>query len=324
MPHQIKPLPFKPPRLVGLSERLLASHYENNYGGAVRRLNAIEQRLDGLDWGAAPVFDINGLKREELVAANSAILHEIYFDGLGGSGDAGGDLAAALERDFGSVAAWRAKFMACAKAQAGGSGWTLLTWSERRDRLTIQWAADHTNCLAGGVPILALDMYEHAYHLDFGAKAGAYVDAFMKNIHWERVATRHQRAVALRDRWAPPVSDDGIQTVAPEELRARLDHGDDLVVLDVCLAEDLAKRSDMLPGAKVRAPEKIADWADELPRDRPVIVYCVYGFQVSGDAVAELRRRGIDASALSGGIAAWHAIGAPTVPLVMSEERIAS
>ncbi|MGL4291461.1 MAG: Fe-Mn family superoxide dismutase, partial [Phreatobacter sp.] len=141
MTHQIMPLPFKPPRLDGLSERLLASHYENNYGGAVRRLNAIERRLGETDWNAAPVFDINGLKREELVAANSAILHEIYFDGLGGSGDAEGDLAAALERDFGSVAAWRGQFMAVAKAQAGGSGWTLLTWSERHARLMIQWAA---------------------------------------------------------------------------------------------------------------------------------------------------------------------------------------
>src|SRR5262249_30095008 len=122
MLHQVMPLPFKPPRLVGLSERLLASHYENNYGGAVRRLNAIERRLNELDWGATtPVFDINGLKREELIAANSAILHEIYFNGLGGSGDAAGDLAAALERDFGSVAAWRSQFMACGKAQAGGS-----------------------------------------------------------------------------------------------------------------------------------------------------------------------------------------------------------
>ncbi|RRI04944.1 superoxide dismutase [Mesorhizobium tamadayense] len=322
MPHQIMPLPFKPPRLEGLSERLLASHYENNYGGAVRRLNAIERRLDELDWNAAPVFDINGLKREELVAANSAILHEIYFDGLGGSGDAAGDLAAALERDFGSVAAWRAKFTACAKAQAGGSGWTLLTWSERRDRLMIQWAADHTNCLAGGVPILALDMYEHAYHLDFGAKAGAYVDAFMKNIHWERVAARHRRAIAQPDPALRPESLESVPAVAPEELRARLDSGEDLVLLDVCLAEDMAKRSDMLPGAKLRAPEKIADWADELPKDMPVIVYCLYGFQVSGDAVAELRRRGVDAVALSGGIAAWHAIGAPTIPLT-SEERIA-
>jgi Fe-Mn family superoxide dismutase len=324
MLHPIMPLPFKPPRLDGLSERLLASHYENNYGGAVRRLNAIERRLDEIDWGTAPVFDINGLKREELVAANSAILHEIYFDGLGGSGDATGDLAAALERDFGSVAGWRARFTACAKAQAGGSGWTLLAWSERHQRLTIQWAADHTNCLAGSVPILALDMYEHAYHLDFGAKAGAYVDAFMKNIHWERVCARYRRVAGKADDTAKiePTARD--QAVAPEDLRTRLERQDDVLVLDVCLAEDMAKRSDMLPDAIIRAPETIAEWADELPRGKPIVVYCIYGFQVSGDAAAELRRRSFDARVLSGGIAAWHAIGGPTVPLTRTEGRTPS
>ncbi|MBY5412379.1 superoxide dismutase [Rhizobium leguminosarum] len=318
--HRIMPLPFKPPRLDGLSERLLASHYENNYGGAVRRLNAIERRLDELDWSAAPVFDINGLKREELIAANSAILHEIYFDGLGGSGDAAGDLGAALERDFGSVAGWRNRFAACAKAQAGGSGWTLLVWSERHRRLMIQWGADHTNCLAGSVPILALDMYEHAYHIDFGAKAGAYVDAFMKNIHWERVGARFRR---LTERLAdiPPIETVGQDDVAPEDLLARLQRQEDLVVLDVCLAEDLPKRGDMLLGAIVRPSETIAGWADELPRDKPIVVYCIYGFQVSGDAVAELRRRGLDVRPLAGGIAAWHAIGGPTVPFTTAENR---
>jgi superoxide dismutase, Fe-Mn family len=321
MPHRILPLPFKPARLDGLSERLLASHYENNYGGAVRRLNAIEAQIQGLDWVTAPVFEINGMKREELVAANSMILHEVYFDGLGGFGDAEGDLALTLERDFGSVTAWRASFAACAKAQAGGSGWTLLTWSERHGRLMIQWAADHTHCLAGGHPILALDMYEHAYHLDFGAKAGAYVDAFMKNIHWQRVAARFGRVL---NRQADTPDDPAAvsrPTVAPEDLRARLDRGEDLVLLDICLADDMAKRSDMLPGARIRAPERIAEWVADLPRDKPIVAYCVYGFQVSGDAVAELRRRGLDAHSLSGGIAAWHAIGAPTVPLPPLSER---
>ncbi|MDL2398905.1 Fe-Mn family superoxide dismutase [Rhizobium mayense] len=322
--HRIMPLPFKPPRLVGLSERLLASHYENNYGGAVRRLHAIERRLDELDWSAASVFDINGLKREELVAANSAILHEIYFDGLGGSGDAAGDLAEALESDFGSVAGWRARFTACAKAQAGGSGWTLLTWSERHQRLMIQWAADHTNCLAGSVPILALDMYEHAYHLDFGAKAGAYVDAFMKNIHWERVGDRFHRVIERLADATPAETMARDQDVAPEDLLVCLQRQDDIVVLDVCLTEDLPLRSDMLPGAFLRAPEKIAKWADELPREKPIVVYCVYGFQVSGDAVDELRRRGLNARALSGGIAAWHANGGPTVPFTTTERRISS
>jgi Fe-Mn family superoxide dismutase len=312
MPHSVKPLPFKPPRLNGLSERLLAGHYENNYGGAVRRLNAIEARLSTLDWSTASVFEINGLKREELIAANSMILHEVYFDGLGGSGDPSGEMAAALERDFGSVARWHAEFTVMGKALAGGSGWVLLTWSDRHGRLVNSWASDHAHCLADGRPVLALDMYEHSYHLDFGAKAAVYVDAFMKNIHWERVATRYARAAQNR---ASSVASPAPQSIAAEELRARLERGDDIVVLDVCLADDLAKRSDMLPKAQIRAPEAIADWAEKLPRDKPIIAYCVYGFQVSGDAVAELRRRGFNAQNLAGGIAAWHAIAGPTVPL---------
>jgi superoxide dismutase, Fe-Mn family len=313
MPHAVKPLPFKPPRLSGLSERLLASHYENNYGGAVRRLNAIEAALSDLDPAKASVFEMNGLKREELIAANTMILHEIYFDGLGGSGDPSGEIAAALERDFGSVARWQAEFTAMAKALAGGSGWVILTWSARHGRLVNTWAADHTHGLAEGRPLLVLDMYEHAYHLDFGAKASAYVDAFMKNIHWERVGARFCEAVRGADlRQSAPES----EHISVEALRARLERGEDVLVLDVCLAEDLAKRSDMIPTAQIRAPEAIQSWADELPRTREIVAYCVYGFQVSGDAVAELRRRGYDAKSLAGGIAAWHAIGGATVPLV--------
>src|SRR6202040_2513967 len=125
----VRPFLLKPQRMNGLSERLLVSHYENNYGGALRRLNAIRTRLAALDWAHTPVFEINGLKREELIAAGSVILHEIFFDSLGGDGDnpptgleePPAALAQALERDFGNVMAWRAEFTAMAKAQAGGS-----------------------------------------------------------------------------------------------------------------------------------------------------------------------------------------------------------
>jgi Fe-Mn family superoxide dismutase len=172
----VRPLLLKPQWMNGLSERLLVSHYENNYGGALQRLNAIRARLAALDWARTPVFEINGLKREELIAASSVILHEIYFDSLGGHGDnppSGIDeppagLAQAFERDFGSVTTWRAEFTSMAKALAGGSGWAILAWSERLGRLVNQWAADHAHGLPGAAPILALDMYEHAYHLDFG------------------------------------------------------------------------------------------------------------------------------------------------------------
>src|SRR5215471_10401331 len=74
------------------------------------------------------------------------------------------------------------------KALGGGSGWVLLTYSHRDKKLINQWAADHTCCLAGASPILALDMYEHSYHMDYGAKAAAYVDAFMNNINWHNVS----------------------------------------------------------------------------------------------------------------------------------------
>lgn len=312
--YEVLPLPFKPHRLDGLTDRLLVSHYENNYGSAVRRLNAIEARFGGLDPAATPVFDLNGLGRERLIAANSMILHEAYFDALGGSGEPGGGLARALERDFGSVDRWRAEFTAMGKALAGGSGWVLLTWSERLGRLTNQWAADHAHTLADGVPVLALDMYEHAYHLDFGAKAGAYVDACMRNVHWERIGARYGRALdpsVPRTPW--PNAD--VPNVTAAELRARLDSGEDLTLVDVCLPIDFPRRTDMLPGARFLPPEKIDEWAGDLPRDKPVVAYCIYGFQVSGEATAELQKRGYDVRSLVGGITAWHAMNGPTVPL---------
>ena len=188
MPYQMKVLSCDPAKLPGLSEKLIVSHYENNYGGAVKRLNAITAQLAALDFATAPVFVIHGLKREELIASNSMILHELYFDSLGSCNGPDGTLKAALERDFGSVEKWQAEFSAMGKAQGGGSGWVLLTWSNRDRKLVNQWAADHTCLLAGATPILALDMYEHSYHMDFGAKAAAYVDAYMQNINWNNAA----------------------------------------------------------------------------------------------------------------------------------------
>ena len=184
MTYAMKPLSCDPARVKGLSEKLIVSHYENNYGGAVKRLNTIAVQLSQLDFATAPVFVVNGLKREELVATNSMILHELYFDGLGGPSEPGPMLGAALTRDFGSYERWHAEFTAMGKALGGGSGWVLLSWSPRDRKLVNQWAADHCHTLAGGTPILALDMYEHSYHMDFGAKAAGYVDTFMGAVRW--------------------------------------------------------------------------------------------------------------------------------------------
>ena len=194
MPYSMKPLACDPARVKGMSERLIIRHYENNYGGAVKRLNSIEDQLTSLDFNATPNFVVNGLKREQLIATNSMILHEVFFAGLGEESGPDSVLQEALDRDFGSVERWRAEFVAMGKAQAGGSGWVLLTYSLRDRKLVNAWAADHTTTVAGGTPILALDMYEHSYHMDFGAKAADSVHVFMATIDWRSVRQHFDEA----------------------------------------------------------------------------------------------------------------------------------
>jgi Fe-Mn family superoxide dismutase len=196
MENRILDLPFDPAALHGLSEKLLRSHHQNNYGGAVKRLNAIRAEWAEAPPASRPGFMLNGLKREELIASNSMLLHELYFASLGGDGRTMlPAMELALQANFGGFERWRDEFVAMGKALGGGSGWVLLVFQPRDGTLVNQWAADHTHALAGGIPILALDMYEHAYHMDFGAAAGSYVDAFMANLDWAAVYERYQHAV---------------------------------------------------------------------------------------------------------------------------------
>ena len=311
MSFSARPISFKPPRLKGLSARLMASHYENNYGGAVRRLNAIRGDLAALDPASAPGFRLNGLKREELIATNSMLLHEIYFDSLGegGGGDPSGALADAIARDFGSIARWQAEFVAMGKALGGGSGWVLLTRSPRDGTLSNVWAADHTHGLAGGTPLLALDMYEHSYHLDFGANAGAYVDAFMANIAWARVAARFEGI-------APEKKPHMVTTPDAQKMLA---DDPDLIVIDARLEADTTTVPVRLRGARRAPPDRIDAVAASLPKGAKALVYCAWGFEIGGDAAAKLRERGIDAVAVAGGIGAWRADGLPTEPIKEGE-----
>jgi superoxide dismutase, Fe-Mn family len=131
MTYSVKPLSCDPARIKGMSERLIISHYENNYGGAVKRLNLIEEKLAELDYANAAGFLINGLKREQLIAMNSMCLHELFFDGLGDQSEPGAVLREALAAHFGSYERWRSEFIAIGKALGGGSGWVLLSWSPR-------------------------------------------------------------------------------------------------------------------------------------------------------------------------------------------------
>jgi len=187
--NQVKPLPFNPAKLQGLSEKLLMSHHQNNYAGAVRRLNQIQQQIGSLPKDAQP-YQMGSLKREEIVATNSMILHEFYFGNLGDEGKAGGTIANLINSHYGSLANWEQDFRLTGMSLGGGSGWVILNYSFRDNVVHNYWAADHTNSLAWGVPLLVMDMYEHAYAMDYGANAKGYVDAFFQNLNWHEVNRR--------------------------------------------------------------------------------------------------------------------------------------
>jgi Fe-Mn family superoxide dismutase len=298
MTARLQDLPFDPAALNRLSPALITSHHQNNYGGAVRRLNAIRKDLAAMPFATAPGFQLNGLKREELIATNSMLLHELYFASLGGDGVTMEPAAKLmLEASFGSVERWREEFIAMGKALGGGSGWVLLVFQPREGTLVNQWAADHTHALAGGAPILALDMFEHAYHMDFGAAAGAYVDAFMGNINWAAVYGRYQQAVHA----------------AGEPFGANQDQVGDALVFDVRRAGVFEKAQTIIPGARWCDPADVPTWAAELPADRELLVYCVYGHEVGRVTALRLQAAGLRARYLIGGIDAWQTAGRPLV-----------
>ena len=189
--HSPAPLPFDPKTLNGLSAKLVQSHWENNYGGAVKALNTLRGRLvQALADAGTPPYVYTGLKREQLIRTGSVVLHEAYFGNLGGSGKAGADLRSKLAASFGTFDAWESEFRKIGQGLGGGSGWVVLGYNRHLKLLENYWMADHATGPIDTTPILVMDMYEHAYQMDFGAAAAKYIDAFFANINWETVASR--------------------------------------------------------------------------------------------------------------------------------------
>lgn len=187
--HAIKPLDFNPKKLRGISENVIVSHHDNNYAGAVKKLNLIQKQIKAMPNSAHPI-ELGALKKEELIALNSKLLHELYFDNLGGSGKHTHTIEQILIEGFGSVKAWKDDFIKTAKSLSGGSGWVMLSYVKEAGVLINQIAGDHTDSVATGTPLLVMDMYEHSYHMDYGTKAAKYIDAFMDNVNWNEVTTR--------------------------------------------------------------------------------------------------------------------------------------
>ena len=195
--HTVKPLPFDPAKQKGLSEKLLTSHHQNNYAGAVKRLNLIQQQLGSLPADAAP-YQVGSLKREELLATNSMLLHELYFANLAGNGRPDGTAAGLLRSHYGSLETWEHDFRQTALSLGGGSGWVVVAYDPVSQSLHNYWAWDHAHQVAAGEPVLVLDLYEHAYAMDYGAATKGYLDAFLQNVSWDEVNRRVEAARASR------------------------------------------------------------------------------------------------------------------------------
>jgi Fe-Mn family superoxide dismutase len=313
MRYRLAPLFCRPWTLNGISPRLIESHYENNYGNALHRLNELTAELESLDPATTPAQSLSRLKRDESVALNATLLHELYFASLGGDGRmVPSAIAEVLTHDFGSVDRWRREFIALAEALAGGAGWVVLTYLPRDRRLLNHSASDHGQGISGGIPILALDMYEHAYHLDFGANATAYIAAFMRNIAWEAVEGRYEDATKV----APPrpllqeqFAD--VPAITVEEVAAMLEAGTPVQIVDARPRHYTTRAQDIMEGAVWRDPERIDEWIGELSKTEPVVTFCVYGFHIGCQTAVTLRKAGFDARYMAGGHYAWKAIKGP-------------
>lgn len=192
VPHAILPLPFDPTKLNGISEKVIVSHHQNNYSGAVKKLNVIQKQIASMPQSAHPI-EYGALKKEELIALNSKLYHELYFGNLGGDGIVTSNIQTLLTQAFGSIEAWKYDFVKTAQSLGGGSGWVILSYLKEQRILMHQIASDHTDSIATGIPLLVLDMYEHSYQMDYGAKAAAYIDAFLTNINWKVVSERFEK-----------------------------------------------------------------------------------------------------------------------------------
>ena len=191
--HQPVPLPFAPGKLTGLSEKMIVSHHDNNYTAAIKNLNKVEEQLGAVN-KETPGFLVAGLKERELTFTNSMILHEHYFGNLGGNGKAGGAIQQKLTASYGSFGKWEEHFRALGASLGGGSGWAIVDYNLHSGDVRAYWAGNHTQTLAAGLPLLVMDMYEHAYAIDYGAAAAKYIDAFFQNINWETVNGRLEAA----------------------------------------------------------------------------------------------------------------------------------
>lgn len=187
--NEAKNLSFK--SLKGISEKTLAVHYEKLYKGYVKKWQEIQEKLKMADkpLSNATFSDFRELKMEEGFAADAVILHEAYFDILSGEGKPEGEIVKAIENDFGSFEKWQEEFKALGMASRG---WAVLAFDFNDGKLRNYSADWHSQGgIWGTAPILVLDVYEHAYFIDYGSDRQGYIGSFFANLNWQAINRKY-------------------------------------------------------------------------------------------------------------------------------------
>jgi Fe-Mn family superoxide dismutase len=193
--HTEESLPFDPGALQGISRQAVEWHQDSHYASYVKGRRAVEKRLAEMR-EKGDFSEIRGLKLSESHNASGQILHELYFAVLGGDGEIDEDLAIheRIVEDFGSVANWLAEFKAVAMT---ARGWAITCWDPSDGRLHVYLVDGHDQGAVWGTqPLVALDVWEHAYYFDHGPNRAAYIEAFLQNLNWKAVDELYRRAAA--------------------------------------------------------------------------------------------------------------------------------
>lgn len=190
---EVKNLPFK--ELRGFSQKTIEIHWGKLYQGYVNKWQEIQDKLKAVDLSTANATfsELRELKVEQTFAANAVILHEAYFDILGGEGKPAGEIMEIIAKDYDSFENWLEHFKALGLASRG---WVVLAYDFNDGKLRNYIADSHNSYgIWGAAPIVVLDMYEHAYFIDFGADKKAYIEAFFQNLNWEVIDKKFQKIV---------------------------------------------------------------------------------------------------------------------------------
>jgi superoxide dismutase, Fe-Mn family len=197
--YKAKPLNFKPTN-EGISAKTLAIHYDKLYMGYVNKKNEIEEKLAGFEDGTTDLSsanqtfsDLRALKDGETFAANGVWLHEHYFDVLGSDGKPNGKIVDAITERYGSIKTFLAYFGACGMA---ARGWVVLAWNTNENKLAVYTGDAHNQGgVWGAIPILVLDVYEHAYFLDYGSDRKSYIEEYINEINWSEANKKYEAAI---------------------------------------------------------------------------------------------------------------------------------